>query len=67
MITVAHRESREGTKTYANMVGISPVIDQLKPQVLPLEAFAQAQAPAPPAAPQQAWNPAVDPQENGPF
>ena len=65
MITVAHRQSREGTKTYANMVGISPVIDQLKPQVLPLEAFAQAQAPAPPAAPQQAWNPAVDPQENG--
>ena len=53
MITVAHKQSRDGTKTYANIVGISPVIDQLKAQVLPLEAFAQApaaahqQAPAP--------------------
>ena len=47
MITVAHKQSRDLTKTYANIVGISPVIDQLKAQVLPLEAFAQAQAPAP--------------------
>lgn len=47
MITVAHKQSRDGSKTYANIVGISPVIDQLKTQVLPLEAFAQAPAPAP--------------------
>ena len=50
MITVAHKQSRDGSKTYANLVGISPVIDQLKAQVLPLEAFAQAPAhPQPPA------------------
>lgn len=94
MVTVAHKQSRDGTKTYANIVGISPVIDQLKAQVLPLEAFSQAQAPgtqvsqpapqqpvapaggyqqpqmqpqAPAAAPQQAWNPAVDSQDNCPF
>ncbi len=47
MITVAHKQSRDLTKTYANIVGISPVIDQLKAQVLPLEALEQAQAPAP--------------------
>ena len=51
MITVAHKQSRDGTKTYANLIGISPVIDQLKAQVLPLEAFAQAQAPSQPQAP----------------
>jgi len=45
MITVAHKQSRDGTKIYANLVGISPVIDQLKAQVIPLEAFAQSQAP----------------------
>ena len=94
MITVAHKQSRDGTKTYANIVGISPVIDQLKAQVLPLEAFPQAPAPgtqvsqpalqqpaapagdfqqpqmqpqAPAAAPQQAWNPSVDSQDNCPF
>lgn len=54
MITVAHKQSRDGSKTYANIVGISPVIDQLKTQVLPLEAFAQDQAPAPGQAPQPA-------------
>lgn len=80
MITVAHKQSRDGTKTYANIVGISPVIDQLKAQVLPIEAFAQAQASnaapsqsPPPSAnsavnpPQQSWNPAVDSQDNCPF
>ncbi len=46
MITVSHKLSRDGTKTYANIVGISPVIDQLKDQVLPIEAFAQPQPPA---------------------
>ena len=51
MITVAHKQSRDGTKSYANIVGISPVIDQLKAQVLPLEAFAQAPAPSQPQAP----------------
>lgn len=61
MITVAHKQSRDLTKTYANIVGISPVIDQLKAQVLPIEAFGQAQAgenPAQPmttAAPQTAY------------
>lgn len=39
MITVAHKQSRDGTKTYAYLIGISPVIDQFKAQVLPLEAF----------------------------
>ena len=52
MITVAHKQSRDGTKTYANLVGISPVIDQLKAQVIPLEAFAQAPAQAQPPAQQ---------------
>ena len=51
MITGAHKQSRDGSTTYANIVGISPVIDQLEAQVLPLEAFTQApaqpQAPAP--------------------
>jgi len=51
MITVAHKQSRDGSKTYANIVGISPVIDQLKAQVLPLEAFAQALASAQPQSP----------------
>lgn len=51
MITVAHKQSRDGSKTYANIVGISPVIDQLKAQVLPLEAFAQAPASAQPQSP----------------
>ena len=49
MITIAHKQSRDGTKTYANLIGISPVIDQLKTQVLPLESFliSQAAQPAP--------------------
>lgn len=71
MITVAHKLSRDGTKTYANLIGISPVIDQLKSQVLPLAAFAQAHAPAPPpapapqpaATPPQPWNPPAAPQQ----
>lgn len=79
MITVAHKQSRDGSKTYANMVGIAPVIDQLREQVLPLSAFEQSaaptqspvpQAPAQPAAQPStgsAWNPAVDAQENCPF
>lgn len=79
MITVAHKQSRDGSKTYANLVGIAPVIDQLKEQVLPLSAFQQSAAPEQPAAPQtpvqpaaqpaagSAWNPAVDAQENCPF
>lgn len=64
MITVAHKQSRDGTKTYANIVGISPVIDQLKAQVLPLEAFAQAPAQqAAPATPANGYQqPAVPPQ-----
>lgn len=54
MITVAHKQSRDGTKTYANLVGISPVIDQLKAQVLPIEAFQVGTAvpSRPPEAPQ---------------
>ena len=51
MITVAHKQSRDLTKTYANIVGISPVIDQLKSQVLPLEAFQVGTAA--PSGPQQ--------------
>lgn len=58
MITVGHKASRDGTRTFANIVGISPVIDQLKNQILPVAAFAQpttpqqaAQAPTPPQAP----------------
>lgn len=60
MITVAHKPSRDGSKTYANLVGIAPVIAQLKSQVLPLAAFGAAvpatapSTPAPaPAAPAQ--------------
>lgn len=54
MITVAHKPSRDGSKTYANLVGIAPVIAQLKAQVLPLAAFGGVapNTPAPtPAAP----------------
>jgi len=47
MITIAHKQSRDGTKTYANLIGISPVIDQLKAQVLPLESFLISQTPPP--------------------
>lgn len=56
MITIAHKQSRDGTKTYANLIGISPVIDQLKEQVLPITAFGavsatQVASPANPIAP----------------
>jgi len=52
MITVAHKLSRDGSKTYANLVGISPVIDQLKAQVLPPGHFDKgaSTAPASPSA-----------------
>ena len=56
MITVAHKQSRDGTKTYANIVGISPVIDQLQAQVIPVAAF---DAPPPAAAPSPAGVPAA--------
>jgi hypothetical protein len=76
MITVAQRPSRDGSKTYANLVGIAPVIAQLRGQVLPLASFGSAPAatPLPPAPiPQHSapvmpsWNPAVDSDDNGPF
>ncbi len=78
MITVGQKTSRDGTRTFANIVGIAPVIDQLKSQVLPLAAFAKApvtpQTPAVPApqatpapAPHAAWNPEVDSDDNCPF
>lgn len=51
MITVAHKPSRDGSKTYANLVGIAPVIAQLKGQVLPLAAFGAPTAAAPSTPP----------------
>lgn len=39
MITVSHKQSRDGSKTYANLIGIAPVMDQLKAQVIPITAF----------------------------
>ena len=60
MITIAHKQSRDGTKTYANLIGIAPVIDQLKAQIIPLAAFGVVPATqiTPPAGgtPQAAYN-----------
>lgn len=83
MITVGNRESRDGTRTYANIMGIAPVMPQLQAQVLPLSAFgddlaavesvpANAEIPAGenqvrPANPSPSWNPNADPEENCPF
>jgi hypothetical protein len=103
IVTVGHKPSRDGTRTFANIVGISPVLDQLRSQVLPLAAFGQpsgqpqaapaplppqaptaapvqpapaypaaayatpAPQPAPAQAPQAAWNPEVDSDDNCPF
>lgn len=39
MLTVAHKPSRDGSKIYANLVGIPPVIAQLRDQFPPLSAF----------------------------
>ncbi|MDQ8184284.1 hypothetical protein [Pelagicoccus sp. SDUM812002] len=53
MISVAQKQSRDGTRTFASLNSISPVIEQLKNQVLPLEVFEANQAPqAPVSAPQ---------------
>lgn len=39
LITVAHRQSRDGTKTFANIAAISPVPEARKAEVLPVETF----------------------------
>jgi hypothetical protein len=51
MITVAHKPSRDGTRTFAVLNGIAPVIDQLRSQVLPVSAFAAQPLPAAMPAP----------------
>jgi len=39
-ITVRNQESRDGSRTYASIIGIAPVLEQLQDQVLPLSMFA---------------------------
>lgn len=39
LITVAHRQSRDGTKTFANITAISPVPEARSAEVLPVETF----------------------------
>lgn len=50
-ITVAHKTSADGTKTYANVISISPLMAQLENTTPPVEAFGpvfeDAAAPAP--------------------
>lgn len=41
LITVAHCQSRDGTKTFANIAAISPVPSARKAEVLPLDTFNQ--------------------------
>ncbi|MDQ8188096.1 hypothetical protein [Pelagicoccus sp. SDUM812002] len=53
MITIAHKQNRDNTRTFASLNSIAPVIEQLKGEVLPLEAFPADQEPqAPVSAPQ---------------
>jgi hypothetical protein len=83
MITVRNQESRDGSRTYASIVGIAPVMDQLRGQVLPLSVFATNNeavhdvpkgAAIPPSEnqvhphnPSPSWNPTTGPEENCPF
>lgn len=65
MVTVGHKASRDGTRTFANLNGIAPVIDQLKGQVIPLAVFGQA-ASSPPAPRPAAYAPAAPPAQHAP-
>jgi hypothetical protein len=65
MVTVGHKASRDGTRTFANLNGIAPVIDQLKGQVIPLAVFGQAASP-PPAPRPAAYAPAAPPAQHAP-
>jgi hypothetical protein len=83
MITVRNQESRDGSRTYASIVGIAPVMDQLKDQVLKLSMFAtesEAVHHVPPGSgvpaaenavhprnPAPSWNADSDPEESCPF
>ena len=42
MITIAHKQNRDNTRTFASLNSIAPVIEQLKSEVLPVEAFPAA-------------------------
>ena len=39
LITVVHRQSSDGTKTFANIAAISPVPEARKAEVLPVDTF----------------------------
>ncbi|EDY84922.1 hypothetical protein VDG1235_4556 [Verrucomicrobiia bacterium DG1235] len=53
MITIAHKQNRDNTRTFASLNSIAPVIEQLKGEVLPLEAFpADQEQQAPVSTPQ---------------
>ena len=43
LITVAHKQSQDGTRTFANIVGIEPVPQERAAEILPLDAFRNSQ------------------------
>lgn len=59
LLTVSHRQSKDGSRTYANIVGIAPVPDQLKDQVLPLNALERPDG--------QPWDPSAESTEECPY
>ena len=42
IISVEHKESRDGTRTYATVISAFPLIDQVRSQVIPLRDFVTA-------------------------